>query len=206
MRSWRKNTWGKQMGIFEWVLLGAMYAVVLTVFFIPFALEVKKSKQLRGQITQEILRSKMKASTWISLMILAIILLIGAPMAVILFSLLIAPIPRGAYAAIMAVSVVVGIGCLYETLAAVYNSVYATEEGVWVRSVFLKTKFYRYEEVASMFMLNGTIGHVVFFKAGGKKIFSLSHARDTNVVKMIALLREHSPHLGKLKENELFRM
>ena len=186
------------MGVYEWVLLGVTFAVTLAAFFIVLALELRKHKTLCAQIPQVILRTRIKLIFRIVLMITSVLLLIAAPVVVICGSLLIEPIPHGPYAAIMALIAFGGLMSLCGIFASFYNEVYATEEGVWVRRIFLKTKFYRYEEIRSVF--DGTyfwMGAFIIYKEGRKKIFSIAPVKDINANELIALLTERAPYLKR---------
>ena len=197
------------MGVYEWVLMAVTFAVIIAAFFIVFALEKRKYEKLKKAISQEILSVKMKPSTRIALIILVVVLLIGGPVTTVCGSLLIEPIPHAAYAAIMGMMAFGGLVCLYGILGTVYNAVYATEEGIWVSRIFLKSKFYGYDEIVSVLDTTTTFhgrGGFALFKEGRKQIFFVSQWRDRNAKELIALIKERSPRLGKLKEGELFRM
>ena len=183
------------MGVYEWVLLGVTYAVILTAFFVVFALGAKKNQKFKEQISQAILCSKMRWNTKITLLVLGALVVLGCPAAIIGCSYLVEPAPQEGYAVLMIAIALCSLFCLYAALASFYNSVCATQEGVWVRRIFLKTKFYRYEDIIC---IPGRYwGSAIFFKAGGERGFSVRRARDTNAKQMLELLEERVPHLKK---------
>ena len=197
------------MDAFEWGLMGAMYAVVLAAFFTVFALEVRKNKQLKEIMPQYLLCTKRKPAAMIILIIIAAILLVGGPVTTICCSYLVEPMTRedyGVYAAMMGLIAFGGLFCLYAVLLLHDHAVYATEEGLWVRRCFLKTKFYSYDEVESIwdgtYSWNG--GYAVYRK--GRKKICFVYQREKNAKELMSAIKERAPHLGKLKEGELFRM
>lgn len=191
------------MSVYQWVLLGVTCAVVVAAFCIVLALELRKHKKLQ-HLTQVILRTKAKLPLRIFLIILGGLLLIGGPVIIICCSYLVEPIPPkedGTYAVIMGLIAFGGLFCLYGIMLTVFNTVYATEEGLWVQRLFLKTKFYRYDEVVSVidttYRLYG--GYAVFKKGkkGNKQIFFVSNRREKNARELIALLKKRAPALKR---------
>ena len=193
------------MGVYEWVLMGVTYAVILAVFFTALALEVKKNIKLKGQITQEILRAKMRLWARIFFLALGVLTWLGSTATIICCTLLIEPAPKFVYAVVMLMIVFVEFLCGYGFLASYYNVVYATEEGVWVSRVFMKSAFYRYEEVASILDTTYSLyGGYTVFKRGGKKMFTVSHKREKNARELIELIKSRSPALKRWDSNDVF--
>ena len=197
------------MDLYQWIIMGAAYAVMLAAFFSVFALEVRKNKKLKEAMPQYRLCTKRKPGGKIALIILAAIFLVGGPVAMICLSLLVEPIPRedfGAFIAAVVLIVFGGLICLFGLLGTIYNVIYVTEDGIWVRRFLLKSKFCSYDDVESVldntFSWNG--GYTVF-KKGRKNVCFISK-RELNAKEVMAVIKERAPHLGKLKENELFRM
>lgn len=196
------------MSVYQWALMGAGYAVVLAAFFIVLALEIKKNQKLQAQLKQEILRTKMILIIRLILIFLAGLLLIGGPVIIVCCSFLVEPIPPsddGMYAVIIGLIAFGGLFCLYGVLLTVFNVVYATEEGIWVRRLFLKTKFYRYDEVVSVLDTTYSLyGGYAVFKTGKKQMFFVSHKREKNARELIAIIKERSPALKGWDSNDIF--
>ena len=190
-------------------MLGAAHGFVLVAFVSVLVIEKRRDEAMKERMPQVLVCSKQKSGGRIALMILAAILLVVGSLALICGSLLIEPIPRedfGAYAAIVGLIAFGGLFCLCGILCTVYNANYATEDGIWVRRVFFKTKFFSYDEVESIWdgTYNWNGGWGVYKKE--RKLICFVRKREQNAKELMAAIKEHSPRLGKLKENELFRM
>lgn len=193
------------MGVYEWVLMGVIYAATLVAVFTALALEIKKNKKLEERISQELLRSKMKLGTRIFFIVWGVLMPLGATACIICCSILIEPAPKVIYAIVLLMVAFLVLICSYGFVASLYNFVSATEEGVWVSRVFVQPKFYGYDEIGAVLDTTYTFyGGYTVSKKGGKKMFTVSHKRDKNAKELIALLKERAPALKRWGADEVF--
>ncbi len=195
------------MGIYEWTLLGVMFAVVIIFTVLAVAFEVRKNKKFRPKIGREILR--VRARRWIPVFFTAtgLIALFGGTAVLVCCSILIEPAPKAAYALTLLLMTLVALLCAVMVLYAFCNFTAATEEGVWAFRIFLTPKFFGYDDFA--FLRDNTAYHgggYLFFGTGGIKLFLLAPLRDKGACEMVALLRERAPRLKRWGAEDIFRL
>ena len=191
------------MGIYEWTLLGVMFAVVIIFTVLAVAFEVRKNKKFRPKIGREILR--VRAPVFFTAT--GLIALFGGTAVLVCCSILIEPAPKAAYALTLLLMTLVALLCAVMVLYAFCNFTAATEEGGWAFRIFLTPKFFGYDDFA--FLRDNTAYHgggYLFFGTGGIKLFLLAPLRDKGACEMVALLRERAPRLKRWGAEDIFRL
>lgn len=200
------------MGLYEWVLLGVMFAVIIIVFFPVFFVERHKIKKLREQITNEILCVRKRKWTGAIGLVLGMLVLLGGTFTTIYCSINIETPPKDIYAVLMALMAFTVFVCLLLPLLAMSHLTVASEEGVWVSRLFIKPKLIRYEEISHIEDVNKTKygyacrtrGTYIVYQENHKKAFTLIFLADSNVVEMITLLQRRAPRLKRWGDEEIF--
>lgn len=189
------------MGVYEWALLGVMYAVIVAVFLPVYLTERHKVKKLNEKITDEILRAKRRK--WIRIFGLGMgaLVLIGGSLTTILCSIYIETPPKGIYAVIMALMAFTVLVCLSLEVLSFSHFTAASEEGVWASRLFAKPKFIAYENVYSIWYCARE--YVVCGK-GRKKEFTLSERLDDGTAELLELLQKRAPRLKRWCDEEIF--
>lgn len=179
------------MGVYEWGMLGGMLAVVMVTVLVSYISVDRKNKALRQGITGELLNTHIRKWLQIFFVVLGLIVLIGGTLITVICSIKIELPTKGEFAILIALMTFTILLCFFCFLPMRYNFVSATEEGVWVRRVFLKPKFFRYNELISIqnnsFVLNGGF---IIYAINQKKAFSLALYWETNAWGMVELLQE----------------
>lgn len=200
------------MGLYEWVLLGAMFAVIIGVSIPSFLVERHKNKKLRDQITNEIVCVRTRKWTWLIGLIVGALVLFGGTFTTIYCSITIETPPKDMYAVLMALMAFTVLVCLLLPLLAMSHFTVASEEGVWVSRVFMKPKLIHYEEIYSITDATPyrawndyfSRGNYIVFKEHRQKAFSLTGMVNDNVEEMLALLRKRAPRLKRWGDDEIF--
>lgn len=182
------------MGTFEWVVMGVTYAVMIALSITTAVFEMRKYKRDYSKAEREIYRVRTRKWIAVFFAVLDFVVLIGGSATLIYCSIMIEPAPKAAYAAIvflMAFIVLIGVVMI---LFQGTNGVVVCEDGVWVFRLFLKTKFFRYDEIDSVLDRSelGTMGGgYFFFGKGHKQIFSLMYLRDRGVNEAYAFIQKY---------------
>lgn len=189
------------MGVYEWVMLGVMFVVVIVVFFPVLGVERNKNKKLCEQITNEILRVKKRKWIRIVGLTLGALVLFGGTFTTVYCSIMIETPPKDIYAVLMALMAFTILLCLTLELLVQSHYIVATEEGVWVCRFLIKPKFIHYEEIVSIAEIPYGGGYArktfIVFKESRKKAFTFSATIDKGAYEMIDLLKERAPRLKR---------
>lgn len=195
------------MGIYEWCMLSGMLLITLTPIVIVAVLEIRKNNKLIREIEQEILHTRIRLWTKLVSGIISFIVLIGGVFVTIYCSIVIQLPTKSEFAILMGVMIIALLICFFSFFCICFRHVRATEKGIWVSNIFLKPKFYLYEEITRIednsYLWNG--GYLIY-RENGRKICTIRTLWDTHAQEMVSLLRERSKCLKPwdARENDDF--
>ncbi len=193
------------MGTFEWVLMGVTYAVMIILSILIVVLERQKNKRVFPKIEREIFRTRMRVWVIVFLAIIGPVVWLGGTAVLIYGSIMIEPAPKAAYALIVLLLASLMLICVVMILCGNTNTIVVCEKGVWVFRIFLKPRFFRYDEIdfvhdkSALGMMGG--GYI-FFGKEHRQIFSMMFLRDKGVNEAYALIQKYK----LLDEEDVFTL
>ncbi|MDE6411938.1 MAG: hypothetical protein K2L02_05335 [Clostridia bacterium] len=193
------------MGIFEWVMMGGTYAVTIALSIPIIVLERRKNKRVFPKIEREIFRTRTQLWITVFFAVLGSVVWLGGTAVTIYCSIMIEPAPKAAYAAIVILMAFLALLSVVMILFGYTNSTVVCEEGVWVFRIFLKPKFFKYDEInliqdKSALGIMG--GGYIFFGKEHRAIFTIMYLRDKGADKAYALIQK----CKSLKAEDIFTL